>query len=91
MSRTETRKTMLNNLRERRTALQTALDELLSSGVISASLGSAGNSQGYTRISPDQYRAEIARIDRQIATLLRGGAIRRTSPNVLHGGAYGHP
>ncbi len=91
MSRTETRKTMLNNLRERRTALQSALDELLSSGVISASLGSAGNSQGYTRISPDQYRAEIARIDRHIATLLRGGAIRRTSPNVLHGGAYGHP
>ena len=89
MSRTETRKTMLNNLRERREALQTALDELLSSGVASASLGSAGNSQSYSRLSPDQYRAEIARIDAQIAIILRGGARRRTSPHFVKGGAYG--
>ena len=91
MSKTQTAKATLEKLRERRETLQTALDELLSSGVSSASLGSAGNSQSYTRLSPEQYRAEIDRIDRQIATLLRGGGIRRTSPNVLHGGAYGHP
>ena len=91
MARTEKTNKLLEKLRTRREALETALDELLSGGVSSASLGSAGNSQSYTRLSPDQYRAEIARIDWQIARILRGGAIRRTSPNVLHGGAYGHP
>ena len=90
MSKTNTRKTLLTSLRERREALQTALDELLSSGVSSASLGSAGNSQGYTRLSPDQYRAEIARIDAQISRILRGGGHRRTSPHFVKGGAYGN-
>lgn len=90
MSRSRNAQRILDKLRERRATLQAALDELFSSGVSSASLGSAGNSQSYTRLSPDQYRAEIARIDRQIATLLRGGSVRRTSPNILNGGAYGH-
>jgi hypothetical protein len=81
----------LAKLRERREKIEAALEEALLSGVSSASLGTAGNSQSYSRWSPDQYRAEIARIDRQIAAISRGGAIRRTSPNILNGGAYGHP
>ena len=81
---------MLERLRARRAKLEAALDELLEGGVSSASLGTAGNSQSYTRLSPDQYRAEIARIDRQIAAIRRGGGIRRTSPDFRKGGAYGH-
>lgn len=90
MARTDTRKKILEKLRERRETLQAALDELMSSGVASASLGSAGNSQSYTRLSPDQYRAEIARVDAQISRILHGGGIRRTSPHFVKGGAYGN-
>ena len=79
----------LRTLRERRAKMQAALDEILSAGVSAASLGTAGNSQSYTRLSPDQYRAEIRRIDRLIAAILRGGATRRTSPDFRKGGAYG--
>jgi hypothetical protein len=87
---TKTTTRLLERLRARREKLQAALDEMLASGVASASLGSAGNSQSYSRLSPDQYRAELARIDAQIARLLRGGgATRRTSPDFAKGGAYG--
>lgn len=82
--------TILKKLRSRRKKLQDALDECLLSGVASASLGTAGNSQSYSRWSPEQFRTEIARIDRQIAVLSRGSSHRRTSPDFGVGGAYGH-
>lgn len=54
--------------------------EILTSGVSSASLGSAGNSTSYTRLSVDEYRKEISRLTREKEIIL-GRQSRRTSPN----------
>lgn len=54
--------------------------EILTSGVSSASLGSAGNSTSYTRLSVDEYRKEISRLMREKEIIL-GRQSRRTSPN----------
>lgn len=56
------------------------IHELLVAGVSSASLGSAGNSTSYTRLSVADYRREISRLMREKEIIL-GRQSRRTSPN----------
>lgn len=56
------------------------IHELLSAGVSSASLGSAGNSSSYTRLSVADYRREIAILEREKAMIL-GHNRRRSSPS----------
>ena len=60
--------------------LRKALSDALASGAASASLSTAGNAQSYTRISPDQYRIQIASLERAKARIL-SGVTRRTSPD----------
>ena len=54
--------------------------ELLTSGVSSATLSSAGSSSSYTRLTVEDYRREIANLQREKAMLL-GYSRRRTSPD----------
>ena len=56
------------------------IHELLTAGVSSASLGSAGNSTSYTRLSVADYRREIAILEREKAMILGRGR-RRSSPD----------
>lgn len=56
------------------------IHELLSAGVSSASMGSAGNSTSYTRLTVADYRREIATLEREKAMLLGSGR-RRSSPD----------
>lgn len=60
--------------------LRASLTEALASGAASASLSTAGNAQSYTRISPAEYRIQIASLERAKARILSGGT-RRTSPD----------
>ena len=61
--------------------LRAALNESLESGTASATQSSAGNSQSYTRINPEEYRKQIAQLERAKARIIRGGGTRRTSPD----------
>lgn len=56
------------------------IHEILSAGVSSASMGSAGNSTSYTRLTVADYRREIATLEREKAMLLGSGR-RRSSPD----------
>lgn len=73
---TEQIKAINSQIREYRKMIH----EILTSGVSSASLGSAGNSTSYTRLSVDEYRKEISRLMREKEIIL-GRPSRRTSPN----------
>ncbi len=72
--------TKLRDIERRIAVYEAALEEALTSGAASASQGSSGASQSYTRWTPDQYRAEISRLRRERGRILRGGR-RRTSPD----------
>ena len=77
----EKRKAMIREVRRRIRELRTALQELLVSGVSSASLSQGGASQAFTRISAGDLRLEIARLSRELEALKRGGALRVLSPD----------
>lgn len=61
--------------------LRAGLKEAMESGTMSAAMSTAGNSQSYTRMSPAEYRIEIANLMRAKQRILNGGRSRRTSPD----------
>lgn len=81
MTMTPKQKTAIREIDKRIRELRDAKHALLMGGVSGASLGSAGNSQSYTRIQAAEYDREIAALRRERATILRGSTSRRTSPD----------
>lgn len=78
--------TIATKIRARIAALREAQAEMMLGGVQSASIGSGGASQSYTRFRPEDYDREIAKLETMLARLLRGGRfMRRTSPDFLLG------
>lgn len=75
----------IRDLKRRIRELEDADHALLTGGVSSASLGSAGNSQSYTRISHADYQAKIKELKRELRAAL-GRTYRRTSPDFITGG-----
>lgn len=61
------------------------IKEILLSGTASGSMGSAGNSQSYTRIDIPTFRNEIAMLQRDRAVLVRAKRVRRSSPDFDRG------
>ena len=76
-----TRRQRIRELRERIAAVRAAIAEAVASGVQSATIASAGNSQSYTRLSLADLRKELRNLERELAALLRRGVIRRTCPD----------
>ena len=75
-----TRKEKIADLDRQIDELRKARHEALLSGVQSASLGSAGASQSYTKFKIAEYDAAINSLVFERNALLRGGR-RRTSPD----------
>lgn len=75
------RRATANEKRRRIRALRIALQEAVASGVQSASISGAGNSQSYTRLSRAEIRAEIAALQSELQQVLQGSPHRRTSPD----------
>lgn len=79
----------IRNLYKYRRELRQALRQQLMGGVQSASMSSAGNSQSYTRLSPDELRKEIVRVEQEIALATHGSLIRRVHPSYYYGNWMG--
>lgn len=78
--------TIIDNIRRRIARLREAKAALLDGGVASASMGSGGASQSYTRLKVEDYDREIARLETMLSRLRRGGRfMRRTAPDFLLG------
>ena len=75
------RRQRIKELRERIATVRKAIAGAVASGVQSATIASAGNSQSYTRFSLADLRRELRDLERELATLLRRGPIRRTCPD----------
>ena len=74
------------NIRARIAELRKQKSDLLAGGVASASLGSGGASQSYTRLKVEDYDREITRLEIQLARLANHGRfMRRTCPDFLLG------
>lgn len=76
-----TRRQRIKELKERIATVRAAIAEAVASGVSSATIASAGNSQSYTRLSLADLRQELRDLEHELAALLRGGLIRRTCPD----------
>lgn len=87
MAQTRTIRNLYKYRRELRQALRQQLID--GGGVQSASISSAGNSQSYTRLSPDELRKEIVRVEQEIALATHGGLIRRVHPSYYYGNWMG--
>lgn len=62
--------------------IRAAIREAVASGAASATLSSAGNSQGYTRISLRELNEQLQiKLRARRAVLGNGAAIRRTAPD----------
>ena len=72
---------LAKEIEERIRVLRDALQEALASGVSSASISGAGNSQSYTRVSVADLRAEITRLERERFVVQTSNVYRRTSPD----------
>lgn len=57
------------------------IKEILLSGTASGSMGSAGNSQSYTRIDIPTFRLEIKQLSEERAVLVNASRSRRSSPD----------
>lgn len=77
---TRNQKIQIDNINALIREYRKQIREILTSGVSSASLGSAGNSTSYTRLSVADYRREIAILEREKAMIL-GHNRRRSSPS----------
>lgn len=76
-----TRNQRIKELRDRIAAVRAAIAEAVASGVSSATIASAGNSQSYTRLSLSDLRAELRDLQRELANVIQRGPIRRTCPD----------
>ena len=76
-----TRNQRIKELRDRIAAVRAAIAEAVTSGVSSATIASAGNSQSYTRLSLSDLRAELRDLQRELAAVIQRGPIRRTCPD----------
>ena len=76
-----TRIQRIKELKARIAAVRKAIAEAVEAGVSSATLASAGNSQSYTRLSLAELRAELRDLQRELATVVQRGPIRRTCPD----------
>ena len=78
---TDKQRAIVKEIKSRITALRTALQEALVSGVSAVSLSQSGASQSYTRLSVSDIRKEITRLECELATIRRAGRSRMLSPD----------
>jgi hypothetical protein len=82
MALTAKQKNAVKAINKQIAALQAARLEALTSGVSSATLSSAGNSQSFTRLKPTDFDQAISRLNLQKRAILNGGSLVRTiGPN----------